>query len=213
MSTTARRALVAVAAAALLAAGCSARTFEQVGGTVVDARTREPVAGAEVRATAPGAAPLSATTDPQGMFTLRHVSRRARLQVTSGNYRPAQVQLTGALLGVALSPIPVRGVVVSTLTGSGLRASIAGADAGRTAATVDGSFQLYGPGPGDRLTVTAPGYRTASVTIGAGRDVRVGLAAEQATRIEQVNHAVRKMHELFEDATQVGRGEIVATAQ
>jgi type IV pilus biogenesis protein CpaD/CtpE len=44
MGRTARRALVAVAAAALLAAGCSSRTFEQVGGIVLDARTREPVA-------------------------------------------------------------------------------------------------------------------------------------------------------------------------
>jgi hypothetical protein len=146
-----------------------------------------------VRATAPGAAPLSAITDAQGMFTLRHVSRRARLRVSAGNHRPAQVQLTGELLGVTLSPIPVRGVVVSTLTGSGLRATIAGgdADAGRTAAAADGSFRLYGLGPGDWLTVTAPGYRTASVTIGAGRDVRVALAAEQATRIEQVNQWLR----------------------
>jgi Carboxypeptidase regulatory-like domain len=191
MGGTARHALVALAAAALLAAGCGSRTFDQVGGTVVDARTREPVAQAEVRATAPGATEVSATTDAQGMFTLRHVTRRARLRVTSGNYRPTEVRLTGELLGVALSPIPVRGVVTSTLTGSGLRATIAGAGMEPTAAGADGSFRLYDVGPGDRLTVTAPGYKPASVTIGADRQVRVALAAEEATRIEQVNQWLR----------------------
>lgn len=158
---------------------------------MVDARTRGPVAGAEVSATVPGAAAATATTDAQGRFTLRHVSRRARLRVTAGNYRPTEVQLTGELLGVALSPIPVRGVVTSTLTGSGLHATIAGAGAGRTAAAADGSFRVYGLGPGDRLTLTAPGYKPASVTIGADRQVRVALAAEQATRIEQVNQWLR----------------------
>jgi hypothetical protein len=191
MGTTARRVLIAMAAAALLAAGCAPRTFDQVSGTVLDARTREPVAQAEVRAAAPGAPEVTATTDAQGKFILRNLSRRADLRVTAGNYRPAQVQLTGELLGVALSPIPVRGVVVSGLTGTGLRAKVAGADAGPAAAAVDGSFLLYGVGPGDRLTVTAPGYKTASVTVGGDRDVRVALAAEEATRIEQVNDWLR----------------------
>jgi hypothetical protein len=162
-----------------------------MGGTVVDARTREPVVQAEVSATVPGPAAVTATTDARGRFTLRHVSRQARLRVTAGNYRPTKVQLTGELLGVALSPIPVRGVVTNTLTGSGLRATIAGAGTGATAAAADGSFRVYGLGPGDRLTVTAPGYKRASVTIGASREVRVALAAEEATRIEQVNQWLR----------------------
>jgi Carboxypeptidase regulatory-like domain len=191
MGGTARHTLVALAAAALLAAGCGSRTFGQVGGTVVDARTRQPVVQAEVSATVPGATEVSATTDAQGRFTLRHVSRQARLRVTAGNYQPTEVQLTGELLGVALSPIPVRGVVTSTLTGGGLRATIAGAGMEGAAARADGSFRLYDVRPGDRLTVTAPGYRTASVTIGASREVRVALAADEATRIEQVNQWLR----------------------
>jgi Carboxypeptidase regulatory-like domain len=290
MGGTTRRKLIAALAAALLAAGCSARSFDRVCGTVLDARTRQPVAQAKVTAMAPGTAQITATTDARGRFTFRHLSRRARLRVTAGNYRPAEVQPTGELLGVALAPTPVRGMVRSTLTGGGLRATVAGPNLTPTAA--DGSFQVYGLGPGDRLTVTAPGYKTAVATIGANRRVRVALAPEEATRIRQVNgwlragdfvslwrwvfrtpkgygyvdlpadfkaevrqqyttaigstgrsvrgfegtwldvlrwsrpdgeerlmrhadrfDAVRRMHQLFEDATQVGRGEIVAAAR
>jgi Carboxypeptidase regulatory-like domain len=193
MGTTAGRVLTAMAAAALLAAGCSARSFDQVRGTVLDARTHRPVARAAVTSTAPGAVEVTATTDAQGRFTLRNLSRHARLRVTAGNYWPAQVQPTGELVGVALSPIPVRGVVRSTLTGGGLRATVAGAGIGigRTEAAADGSFRLYGLGPGDKLTVTAPGYKTASATIGTDRNVRVALAAEEATRVRQVNQWLR----------------------
>jgi hypothetical protein len=191
MGGTTRRRLGAAVAAALLAAGCGARSFDRLSGTVLDARTREPVAQAEVMATVPGSVAVTATTDAQGRFTLRHLSRRAHLRVTAGNYRPAEVQPTGALLGVALAPIPVRGVVRSTLTSGGLRADVAGAGIGRGAAAADGSFWLYGLGPGDKLTVTAPGYKTASATIGADRNVRIALAPEQATRIRQVNDWLR----------------------
>jgi Carboxypeptidase regulatory-like domain len=190
MGWTTRRELVAAVAVALLAVGCGARSFDQVSGTVLDARTREPVAQAEVTATAPGTVKV-ATTDAQGRFTLRKLSRRAHLRVTAGNYRPAELRPTGQLLGVALAPIPVRVTVRSTLTGGGLRANVAGADIGRGADAADGSFWLYGLGPGDRLTVTAPGYKTASATIGADRNVRVALAAEAATRIRQVNQWLR----------------------
>jgi hypothetical protein len=189
MGGTARRALVAGVAAALLAVGCSSRTFGQVSGTVLDGRTGRPVAQAEVTATAPGTAEVTTTSDVQGRFTLRQVSRQARLRVTSSNYRPAEVQAAGEALSVELSPIPVRGVVTSALTSKGLRATVAGTDIGSTAAK--GSFQLYGLGPGDRLTVTAPGYKTASVTIDGDRNVRVALAAEEATRIEQVDDWLR----------------------
>jgi hypothetical protein len=189
MGGRAGRALVAGVAAALLAVGCTSGRFAQVSGTVLDGRTGGPVAQAEVTATAPGAAEVTATSDAQGRFTLRQVSRQALLRVTSSNYWPAEVQPAGQALSVELSPIPVRGMVTSALTGGGLRATVAGTGIVRT--TADGSFQLYGLGPGGKLTVTAPGYKTASVTIDGDRNVRVALAAEQATRIQQVNDWLR----------------------
>jgi Carboxypeptidase regulatory-like domain len=191
MGGTTRRGLVTAVATALLAAGCSARSFDRVSGTVLDARTREPVAQAEVTAMAPGTMEVIATTDARGRFTLRKLSRRAHLRVTAGNYRPAELRPTGELLGVALAPIPVRVMVRSTLTGGGLRATVAGADIGQGAAAAEGSFWLYGLGPGDKLTVTAPGYKTTSATIGADRNVRVALAPEAATRIRQVDQWLR----------------------
>jgi hypothetical protein len=189
MGGMARRALIAGVAVALLAVGCSSKTLDQVNGTVLDGRTGRPVALAEVTATAPEAAPVTTVSDVQGRFTLRQVSRQARLRVTSSNYRPAEVRVARKAFSVVLSPVPVQGVVTSRLTGRGLRATVAGGDIGHTA--VNGSFQLYGLGPGDQLTVTAPGYKTAAVTIDGDRRVRVALGAKEATRIGQVNDWLR----------------------
>ncbi|HZD01869.1 MAG TPA: carboxypeptidase regulatory-like domain-containing protein [Actinomycetes bacterium] len=189
MGGAARRALVAGTAAALLAAGCSSRTFDQVRGTVVDGRTGRAVAQAKVTASAPEAAEVGGTTDAQGRFTLHKVSKQARLKITSANYQPAEVQAADEALTVKLSPIPVTGVVSSTLTNRRLRATVGGSVKERTAA--DGSFSVYGLGPGDKLTASAPGYKTAAVTVDDDRRVAVALVAEEATRIRQVNDWLR----------------------
>jgi hypothetical protein len=183
------QALVAMTAAVVLAAGCSSNTFDQVEGTVLDSRTRKPVAQAKVTATGPNTATVTGPTDAQGTFTLRKVSKQARLAVTATNYKAADVAVTGEPLNITLTPIPVQGRVTSTLTNKGLRASLAGTLHQRTAA--DGTFRVYGMGPGDKLSVTAPGYKTASVAIDADRRVHVRLVAQEDTRIQQVNQWLR----------------------
>lgn len=45
--------MAAMTAAIVLAARCSSNTFDQVKGTVLDSRTRKPVAQAKVTATTP----------------------------------------------------------------------------------------------------------------------------------------------------------------
>ncbi len=183
------RALAAMAVAVVLAAGCSSKTFDQVKGTVLDSRTGKPVAQAKVTATAPDTAAVAGTTDVQGRFTLRKVSKQARLAVMATDYEAADVPVAGKPLNVALKPIPVQGVITSTLTNKGLRATLDGKVHERAAA--DGTFGVYGVGPGDSLSVTAPGYKTASVAIDADRRVQVLLVAEEATRIQQVNQWLR----------------------
>jgi hypothetical protein len=86
-------------------------------------------------------------------------------------------------------------VVTSTLTNRALAATVGGtlpAGGGlRMRTKADGSFRAYGVGPGDRLRVTAPGYKAASVVIDANRKLQIRLVAAEATHIEQVNQWLR----------------------
>ena len=184
-----------VAVVVMLATGCSAKSFDAVSGTVLDGRTGQPIARAKVTATAAETPTLAANSDAWGRFTLQEVNKKARLQVTAPNYKPADVPVAEQALSVRLVPIPVEGVVTSTLTNRALAATLGGtlhAGGGlRLRAKADGTFQAYGVGPGDRLRVTAPGYKTASVVIDADRTLKIQLMAEEATRIEQVNQWLR----------------------
>jgi Carboxypeptidase regulatory-like domain len=187
---------VAVAVVVMMfATGCSATSFDEVSGTVLDGRTGQPIARAKVTAAAPGTPTIAASSDPAGKFTLQEVSRKARLQVTATNYKPADVAAAEGALSIRLQPIPIQGVVTSTLTNRALAATLGGklpAGGGlRLRTKADGSFRAYGVGPGDRLRVTAPGYKAASLVINADRKLKIRLVAEEATRIEQVNQWLR----------------------
>ena len=179
----------------MVATGCIAKSFDEVRGTVLDGRTGRPIARAEVAATAPETPTVAASSDAKGKFTLQEVSKTARLQVTAANYTPADVPVAKQALSIRLEPIPVEGVVISTLTNRALAATLGGrlhAGGGlRLRAKADGRFRAYGVGPGDRLRVTAPGYEPTSVVIDADRTLRIPLVAAEATRIKQVNQWLR----------------------
>jgi Carboxypeptidase regulatory-like domain len=187
-------ALTTVTAAMVLAAACSSSsstTLEQVRGTVVDQRTGKPVAQARVEATAPQVAMVTGSTDAQGRFTLRKISKQATLKVTAASYQLASLQVGKGPLEVKLTPIPVVGKVTSGLTRAGLPATLHGKAGARTQTRPDGSFEVYGVGQGDTLTVSAAGCTRKSVTIiGVGR-VEVVLSPEPATEVNQVNQWVR----------------------
>lgn len=189
------RALVVAALFVMLAAGCTAKTLDDLSGTVLDGRTGQPIARAKVTATAAETPTITTSSDAAGRFTLQEVSKKARLQVTAPNYKPADVAVAKQALSIRLEPIPVEGVVTSTLTNRALAATLGGTlHAGgslhlRTKA--DGSFRAYGVGPSDRLRISAPGYKTTSVVIDADRKLKVRLVAAEATRIEQVNQWLR----------------------
>jgi hypothetical protein len=177
----------------LLAAACSSSsstTFQQVHGTVVDQRTGKPVAQARLQATAPQVATVTGSTDAQGRFTLHKVHKQATLQVTAANYQLASLPVDKGPLQVKLTPIPVLGRVTSRLTQAGLQATLRGKAGEQTQTRPDGTFQVYGMGQGDTLTVSAPGYTQKSITIGAGR-VEVVLSPEPATEVNQINQWVR----------------------
>jgi Carboxypeptidase regulatory-like domain len=188
-------AVAVMAVVVMLATGCSAKTVDEVRGTVLDGRTGQPIAQAKVTATAPETPTVAASSDATGKFTLQEVSKKARLQVTATNYKPADVPVAEEALSIRLQPIPVEGVVTSTLTNRALAATLGGTlhtgGGLRLRTKADGSFQAYGVGPGDRLRVTATGYKTTSVMIDADRKLKIRLVAAEATRIEQVNQWLR----------------------
>jgi hypothetical protein len=184
------RVLAAATAATMLAVACGSTTFEQVQGTVIDQRTGKPVAQARVQATAPQVAPVTGSTDAQGRFTLRTVSKQATLQVTAATYQHASMPVTPGPLEVRLTPILVVGRVTSRLTQAGLHAALRGKLGGPIQTRPDGSFRLYGVGRGDTLTVSAGGYLPKQVTIGAGR-VEVALRPKPATEAAQIHRWLR----------------------
>ena len=75
-------ALAVAAVVVMLATGCTAKTFAELSGTVLDGRTGQPIARAKVTATAPETPTVAASSDAAGKFTLQEVSKLARLQVT-----------------------------------------------------------------------------------------------------------------------------------
>jgi Carboxypeptidase regulatory-like domain len=181
--------LAAATAAMTLVAACTSTTFEQVGGTVIDERTGEPVAHAQLEAAAPQGATVAGSTDVQGRFTLREVHKRATLKITAANYELASLQVAEGPLEVKLTPIPVIGRVTSRLTKAGVHAALHG-KAEPSETRPDGSFRVYGVSEGDTLTVSAPGYLQKSITIGAGR-VEVALSPEPATEVKQIHRWLR----------------------
>jgi Carboxypeptidase regulatory-like domain len=179
----------------IVASGCSAKTFDEVSGTVLDGRTGRPIARAKVTAMASEMPTVAASSDAAGKFSLQEVSKKARLQVMAPNYKPADVPVAREALSIRLEPIPVEGVVISTLTNRALAATLGGrlhAGGGlRLRAKADGRLRAYGVGPGDRLRVSAPGYKPTSVVIAADRKLKIRLVAAEATRIQQVNRWLR----------------------
>src|SRR5215211_263019 len=108
-------AVALVAVVVMVATGCSAKTFDEVSGTVLDGRSGQPIARAKVTATAPETPAVAASSDAAGKFTLQEVSKTARLQVAATNYKPVDVPVAKQALSIRVEPIPVEGVVTSTL--------------------------------------------------------------------------------------------------
>jgi hypothetical protein len=140
-----------------------------VNGTVVDAMTGHPVATATV-----GVAGHSTRTDTRGVFELSGVRPNAVLTIRSRNYASATVAAARGPVRIRLVPIPVRVRVVSALTGALLPAAIRTPERARVVAAA-GVAAVYGVGPGDRVTVTAAGYRPATVSVAGVRAVRAAL--------------------------------------
>lgn len=152
---------------ALSAAGLVTTRTVDAAGVVLDARTGAPLAGVSVRA---GTA--HDFTDSFGRFWLASARAGSPVLFRLTNYVSASTPAR-ADLRVELVPIPVTGVVTSAFTKAGLRATVGPVGTRRTGN--DGTFTLYGVGPGDTITIAAFGHRTATIAVDQTRKVRVVL--------------------------------------
>jgi hypothetical protein len=139
------------------------------GGTVVDARTKQPVAGAHIVAMG-----IHERTSKTGSFTVSDVHRGTKLRFSADNYHHRDVEAIGDPSRVTLQPIAVTGKVTSSFTGDGMGATVRGTQATKTRS--DGTFTTYGVGPGDTVTVTAFGHAAKKMKVPASREMKVSLA-------------------------------------
>ena len=159
--------VLSLVAALVLGAGCG--TTISATGTVLDARTGKPVAGAQVtQSTAMHGHGVVAGRD--GRFTLDEVTAGLPLAVSAPDYAAQSVTAASALT-VRLVPIPVTGTVLSAYGG----VPVPGAHVGPGTAGEDGRFAVYGVGPGDTMLVASRLYASASVPVGVSRTVDVRL--------------------------------------
>ena len=154
----------------------------EVTGTVTDAQTGEPVAGAYVTAER-----HSVVSGDDGGFALTAPADGV-VTVTSDRYEPADVA-ADASLEVTLQPVSASGTVTSQLTGSGVTATVLLGDVEVAISAVDGTFTAYRVVEGDVLTVQAPGHLSADVEVMEGR-VDVVLVPEAVTAQDQVRQWV-----------------------
>ena len=170
-----RRVVLAVATALLMIATTTlaVRTIAgrdvTVAGTILDARTKKPIPGVFLKA--PGLP--AAKTDAAGSFRFAEVKRGARIRIGAKNYKGAFVEASADPLRIRLTPIPVTGKVTSVFTGKGIAATVYGKEANRSRA--DGTFSVYGVGPGNSLKFTAFAHAPMTVKIGANRKVTAAL--------------------------------------
>jgi hypothetical protein len=130
--------------------------------------------GRPLAAAAVSVAGRSTRTDAHGAFRLSGVRPSAALTIRCRNYAATTITAAAAPVRIRLTPIPVRVKVISALTGTPLPAAIHTRDRARVVAAA-GVTTLYRIGPGDRVTVTAAGYRPTTATVAANRTVSAAL--------------------------------------
>ncbi|MCX7839169.1 MAG: carboxypeptidase regulatory-like domain-containing protein [Anaerolineae bacterium] len=157
--------------------------------TVLDQYTQQPIRDAQVQADA-----LKATSDANGIATLRRIKPGANVRVTASGYDSAGAPFLGNDLRIALRPNTLEGIVTDATTGQPISGTLV--YLGNTIVTTNarGAYRLENVPPQAKLMFKAAGYQKIQVAVGntTRRDVALtpfivkGVRVPFAASMEQV---------------------------
>jgi hypothetical protein len=153
---------------------------DTVVGTVTDADTGSPIAGAAVRAFAADGGGPATTTAADGAFTLAGVPDGAAIRVEVADYGAVEESLGDrTVASFALRNEVVTGAIRNDRGEPVSGARVALSDgAAETTTNGDGTFRLVGAAGASELVVTSPGFAGVKAPISAARQVEVVLQPE-----------------------------------
>lgn len=145
-------------------------------GTITDAGSGVPIAGATLTVLDEGGAGVAtATTDAAGSYRFAHVPAVGRLSIDAGRYGTTAVPLDGqASRDVRMALSQASGVVLND-AGEPIQGAIVESDGATAVSTGDGSFTIAGVANNASVTISASGYASveARVSNGAVAEVRL----------------------------------------
>lgn len=157
--------------------------------TVLDQYTQQPIRDAQIQADT-----LKATSDTNGVATLRRVKPGANVRVTALGYDSAGVPFLGGDLRIALRPNTLEGIVTDATTGQPISGTLV--YLGNTIVTTDarGAYRLENVPPQAQVMFKAAGYQKVQIAVGntTRRNVALmpfivkGLRVPFSTSMEQV---------------------------
>lgn len=157
--------------------------------TVLDQYTQQPIRDAQIHA-----GPMKATSDANGIATLRRVKPGVNVRVMASGYDSAGAPFLGNDLRIALRPHTLEGMVTDATTGRPISGTMV--YLGNTIVTTDahGVYRLDNVPPQAKLVFKAAGYSKATVSVGntTRRDVALtpfivkGVRVPFAASMEQV---------------------------
>src|SRR6266542_1388420 len=187
-----------------------------VSGTITDAYTRKPLAGALVKASDT----LSATTTPDGYYALVGVPEMFRLAVSAQDYAPASQTLKQQIVSdLALRPNVLSGTITDRYSGQPVpHATVKVGDTLSATTGPDGKYRLEGVPSNATVEISADGYAMLTqplekiITLDAvlRPDVLKGTLVDSATGAPINNATVLATPNAESDAVAAKRLENVA---
>ncbi|HJZ45912.1 MAG TPA: putative glycoside hydrolase [Roseiflexaceae bacterium] len=177
-----------------------------VGGTITDAYTGKPLAGALIKASEA----LSATTAADGRYTLAGVPESFTLTITAPNHEPFSQSLKQQVaFDTALRPDTLAGVVTDRFSNQPVAgATVKVGDKLSTTTGADGKYRLTGVPPNATVEISADGYaaltqpleKMTSLDVVLRPDVLKGTLVDSKTKAPIANATVIAMPTLGTDA-------------
>lgn len=158
-----------------------------VGGAVTDSYTGQPLGGALVKVSEV----ISATTGPDGRYTLAGVPESFTLNVSAPDYEPLTQDVSRATTAdVAVRPNVLAGRITDRFTGAPVVGASVTAGAAAATTDADGRYRLENIPEQSTITVTAEGYaeltqpveRSTSLDAVLRPDVLAGVLIDAASK-------------------------------